>query len=279
MEPTEAMQEAARNVSDSYPYKPQPDGEKLGYLQVGLIWKAMLAAAQQEGEQPTAAKYTDKQLREFWLLRGGTLHAQNIETGSMPESLLLPLLNELITLQRSEAAQELPAAATVSQPFECREISVGVGSTSPAHSNSAQSSGLPTQCIHSECRMSERCVLAPCAMFVKQPSCHPTQQMKVGGKYNWKQSPQDQLIYIGKRGYWHQFKKIGDPREVWCEVADDELDMIEETTQQPTDAERLADELRSHIGYLNLSGSQYAKYVIPTKLLNEIYQALRAKGK
>ena len=57
--------------------------------------------------------------------------------------------------------------------------------------------------------------------------------MKVGGKYKWKGRPE--LIYLGTRQYpgecwpWHQFKKIDDPREVWCEVSDDDLSRIEET--------------------------------------------------
>lgn len=56
--------------------------------------------------------------------------------------------------------------------------------------------------------------------------------MKVGGAYNWKNQP-DRLIYLGRNwsgnGYWHQFKKIGDPRAVWCEVLDKDLPMLEET--------------------------------------------------
>ena len=48
VEPNEAMQEAARNVSAGYPYKPVSDGQRLGYLQVGLIWKAMLEAAKEK---------------------------------------------------------------------------------------------------------------------------------------------------------------------------------------------------------------------------------------
>jgi hypothetical protein len=50
--------------------------------------------------------------------------------------------------------------------------------------------------------------------------------MNIGGSYNWKHSPQDQLVYMGKEGAWHQFRKIGDPREVWCEVLDEDLHMI-----------------------------------------------------
>jgi len=57
--------------------------------------------------------------------------------------------------------------------------------------------------------------------------------MNIGGKYNWKHAERDQLIYLGKKGSWHQFKKIGDPREVWCEVLDEDLHMIEETKDIP----------------------------------------------
>jgi hypothetical protein len=52
-----------------------------------------------------------------------------------------------------------------------------------------------------------------------------------GGGYNWKHSPQDRLIYLGKSGAWHQFHKVGDPREVWCEVLDTELHMLEQTKE------------------------------------------------
>jgi hypothetical protein len=53
-------------------------------------------------------------------------------------------------------------------------------------------------------------------------------EMKIGGAYNWVYQS-DKLIYLGKRNGWHQFKKIGDPREVWCEIRDSDLDKIEET--------------------------------------------------
>ncbi len=52
--------------------------------------------------------------------------------------------------------------------------------------------------------------------------------MKRGGRYNWKNQP-ERLIYLRKFDGWHQFKKIGDPREVWCEVLDADLNMLEET--------------------------------------------------
>ena len=54
--------------------------------------------------------------------------------------------------------------------------------------------------------------------------------MKIDGYYNWAYQ-NDRLIYVGKKGSWHQFKKIGDARDVWCEVLDGDLHMIEETPQ------------------------------------------------
>lgn len=55
-------------------------------------------------------------------------------------------------------------------------------------------------------------------------------ELTVGGKYNWVYQP-DRLIYLGRKGAWHQFKKIGDPRSVWCEVLEEDLHQIEETPQ------------------------------------------------
>lgn len=54
--------------------------------------------------------------------------------------------------------------------------------------------------------------------------------MIIGDGYNWKGDASNKLIYIGKMRGWHQFKKIGDPREVWCEVIDSDLHMLEKTT-------------------------------------------------
>ena len=50
-------------------------------------------------------------------------------------------------------------------------------------------------------------------------------------RYNWI-GQRDRLIYLGKRGNWHQFKKIGDPRDVWCEVVDGNLHMLERTVER-----------------------------------------------
>lgn len=56
-------------------------------------------------------------------------------------------------------------------------------------------------------------------------------KLVIGGKYNWKHTPVDKLVYLGKKGVWNQFKKIGDPvyNQVWCEVLEEDLHMIEET--------------------------------------------------
>lgn len=52
--------------------------------------------------------------------------------------------------------------------------------------------------------------------------------MKRGGRYNWK-NQSDRLIYLRRFNGWHQFRRIGDSREVWCEVQDGDLHMLEET--------------------------------------------------
>lgn len=41
---------------------------------------------------------TDDELRAFWRKYGGSFHGPNIETGTMPEAALLPLLRYLITM-------------------------------------------------------------------------------------------------------------------------------------------------------------------------------------
>ena len=66
------------------------------------------------------------------------------------------------------------------------------------------------------------------AQPVGEPVALQPSTMKRGGFYNWKSQP-DRLIYLRRFDGWHQFKKIGDPREVWCEVQDSDLHMLEET--------------------------------------------------
>lgn len=53
----------------------------------------------------------------------------------------------------------------------------------------------------------------------------------IGQFYNWKHQ-QYLLVYVGcpltggSRG-WHQFRKVGDPRPVWCEVLPSDLPLLE----------------------------------------------------
>ena len=54
-----------------------------------------------------------------------------------------------------------------------------------------------------------------------------------GNKYRWKDQPDTpDLMYIGKQHYgpWHKFTKYDDGKfgEVWCEVLEKELHMLEE---------------------------------------------------
>lgn len=56
--------------------------------------------------------------------------------------------------------------------------------------------------------------------------------IKRGGHYNWKNQP-ERLVYIRKRGSWHQFRKADDRHgRVWCEVLDEDLHMLEETLNE-----------------------------------------------
>lgn len=40
--------------------------------------------------------WSDARLRTFWLQAGGSFHGPNVETGTMPESKLLPLLRRMM---------------------------------------------------------------------------------------------------------------------------------------------------------------------------------------
>ncbi len=55
----------------------------------------------------------------------------------------------------------------------------------------------------------------------------------IGGKYNWI-NQEERLVYLGfnfsGNGYWHQFALVQEPDVVWCEVAENELQFLEETT-------------------------------------------------
>lgn len=68
------------------------------------------------------------------------------------------------------------------------------------------------------------------------------QNLKVGGKYNWKGQP-ERLVYLGpcdpRKGRWHQFAKVEDPSKVWCGVSVSYFHMLEETVSTtPTPAEQ-----------------------------------------
>lgn len=55
--------------------------------------------------------------------------------------------------------------------------------------------------------------------------------MKIGGHYNWIGQP-ERLVYLGKKGCWHQFRLARDPAwKVWCEVLTEDLRMLEETKE------------------------------------------------
>jgi hypothetical protein len=40
------------------------------------------------------------------------------------------------------------------------------------------------------------------------------------------------LVYVGKKGAWHQFAKIEELGEIWCEVLTEDLRMLEETVDK-----------------------------------------------
>jgi hypothetical protein len=56
--------------------------------------------------------------------------------------------------------------------------------------------------------------------------------MKIGGYYNFRGQP-ERLRYLGRNwsgnGYWHQFCRVGQ-QELWSEILDGDLHMLEETT-------------------------------------------------
>jgi hypothetical protein len=51
---------------------------------------------------------------------------------------------------------------------------------------------------------------------------------KIGERYNWKSQP-ERLVYMGRAGSWHQFSKVEEPSEIWCEVLTADLHMLEPT--------------------------------------------------
>lgn len=57
------------------------------------------------------------------------------------------------------------------------------------------------------------------------------EDMRIGARYNWRNQP-ERLIYLGKKGCWHQFELVTWPGNVWCEILDYDLKSIEETQQE-----------------------------------------------
>jgi len=56
-------------------------------------------------------------------------------------------------------------------------------------------------------------------------------KLTIGSAYNWINQP-ERLIYMGKKGVWHQFRRTKDPEwKVWCEILTEDLHMIEETKE------------------------------------------------
>lgn len=58
-------------------------------------------------------------------------------------------------------------------------------------------------------------------------------ELKIGGRYNWKNQP-ERLIYLGCKRYpnngdWFQFAKAEEPDVCWSEVRAYELQYFEET--------------------------------------------------
>lgn len=56
---------------------------------------ALLDLAHRRADE-TSAPLSDEALRVIWRMHGGEFHGPNVETGTMPEATLLPLLRSLI---------------------------------------------------------------------------------------------------------------------------------------------------------------------------------------
>jgi len=55
-------------------------------------------------------------------------------------------------------------------------------------------------------------------------------KLKRFNNYRFIHTPEPKLIYVGKENGWHQFVKAEDGRfgNVWSELLDDDLELIEE---------------------------------------------------
>ena len=68
----------------------------------------------------------------------------------------------------------------------------------------------------------------------------------VGRRYKW-QDGKERLVYVGKEGVWNQFCLEADPaRNIWCEVLDKDLGMMEaiDTVAEENKA------LKEHLAYI-----------------------------
>lgn len=52
------------------------------------------------------------------------------------------------------------------------------------------------------------------------------QDLIKGSQYRWRYAEQQPLIYLRRHKGWHQFRTLASP-EVWCEVLNEDLNMME----------------------------------------------------
>lgn len=54
-------------------------------------------------------------------------------------------------------------------------------------------------------------------------------KLVIGGRYNFLHQADNVLIFTGKEGNWNQFEKENLHGEIWSELLDSDLHLIEET--------------------------------------------------
>lgn len=54
----------------------------------------------------------------------------------------------------------------------------------------------------------------------------------INERWHWKHDTKTELKYVGLHRGWHQFEKVNEPGNVWCEVLTTDLHML-----TPTDTE------------------------------------------
>lgn len=73
----------------------------------------------------------DDFLRRYWRINGGDFHGPNVETGTMPEAKLLPLLRTLLDMgSPPEPAADQPICTTYVVPYGQTVFPTGRGSGS-----------------------------------------------------------------------------------------------------------------------------------------------------